>query len=104
MNTSRYIATIVFSFAAFAVHAREPANKIVLSCPVSRTPSMQSVADVVGTTNMWATYHARDRVIELAKQACKRGALFVNVVSGTESSSSLARRDDTVVSPTALTQ
>ena len=92
MNTTRYIAAFIFTAAAFAAHARDP-NKIVLSCPVDRTPSMQAVADVVGTTNFWATYHARERVIELAKQACKRGAVVVNIVPGTEPSNAVAKRD-----------
>ena len=92
MNASRYIAAIVFTAAAFAAHARDP-NKIVLSCPVERTPSMQAVADVVGTTNFWSTYHARERVIELAKQACKRGAVVVNIVPGTEPSGAIAKRE-----------
>ncbi len=92
MNRKRYIATVVFSFVACAVHAREPANKIVLSCPVSRLPSMQAVADVVGTRNMWATYNARERVLELAKQACRRGAVAVNIVTGTEPTDTVAQR------------
>ncbi len=93
MNTSRYIAIIAFSLVAFAAHAREPANKIVLSCPVSRTPNLQDVANIVGTTNMWASYHARERVLELAKQACKRGADYVNIVSGTEPAHAIAQQD-----------
>lgn len=92
MNTSRLFATVIFSAAAFAVHAREPANKIVLSCPVSRLPNMQDVANVVGTTNFQATYNARERVIELAKEACKRGAVVVNIVPGTEPSNAVAQR------------
>ena len=90
MNASRLIATVIFSAAAFAVHAREPHNKIVLSCPVSRTPNMQDVADVVGTTNFQSTYNARERVIELAKKACAGGALVVNIVSGAEPSNAVA--------------
>jgi hypothetical protein len=92
MNTNRYIAAVIFSAVAFSAHARDP-NKIVLSCPVDRTPSMQAVADVVGTTNFWSTYHARERVIELAKQACKRGAVAVNIVPGTEPSGAIAKSD-----------
>lgn len=93
MNTSRHIAIVAFSLIAFAAHAREPANKIVLSCPVSRTPNLQDVADVVGTTNMWASYNARERVLELAKRACKRGADYVSIVSGVEPTDTVAQND-----------
>ena len=41
---------------------------------------------------MWATYNARERVLELAKQACKRGALAVNIVTGTEPTDTVAQR------------
>ena len=94
MNASRLIATIVFSAAAFAAHAREPNNKIVLSCPVSRMPNMQDVANVVGSTNFQSTYNARERVIELAKKACKGGAVVVNIVSGAEPNAAVASTKD----------
>ncbi|MEP6941001.1 MAG: hypothetical protein ABI846_14635 [Rudaea sp.] len=103
MNTNRYLATIVFSAAAFAAQAHQTADKIVLSCPVSRLPNMQDVANIVGTTNFQSTYNARERVIELAKQACKRGAGYVNIVSGVEPTNAVAQQRD-VKSPTSLAE
>ncbi|MEP6941068.1 MAG: hypothetical protein ABI846_14975 [Rudaea sp.] len=103
MNTTRFIATIIFSAAAFSAHARDPVNKIVLACPVSRMPNMQDVANVVGTTNFQSTYNARERVIELAKQACKRGAGYVNIVSGAEPTNAVAQQRD-VKSATSFTE
>ncbi|HEY8009547.1 MAG TPA: hypothetical protein VIE67_00945 [Rudaea sp.] len=103
MNTTRLIATIIFASAAFSAHARDPVSKIVLNCPVSRMPSMQDVANVVGTTNFQSTNNARGRVIELAKQACKRGAGYVNIVSGVEPTNAVAQQRE-VKSAASLTE
>lgn len=94
MNIRRHVIVIVFALATVAqAQAAGSGGAIVLTCPVERAPSMQEVAALVGTTTFQSTANARERVMHLARQACRRGALVVRVVAGAEPSGSLVQRD-----------
>lgn len=78
---------------AMHAHAAAPSAAIVLACPLEHAPSLQAVATLLGTTTFQSTYNARDRVLHLAHQACRRGALAVRVVAGNEPETALVQRD-----------
>ena len=85
------VAAILAS--AMRVHAASPSAAIVLECPVERAPTLQAVEALLGTTTFQSTYNARDRILRLARQACRRGALAVRVVAGDEPDAALVQRD-----------
>jgi hypothetical protein len=86
-------AIAVILASAMQVHAAAPSAAIVLECPVEHAPSLQAVAALLGTTTFQSTYNARDRVLHLARQACRRGALAVRVVAGDDPDTALVQRD-----------
>jgi len=86
---------LIATTLACAMHARAaaPSAAIVLECPLDHAPSLQAIATLLGTTTFQSTYNARDRVLHLARQACRRGALVVRVVAGDEPDTALVQRD-----------
>jgi hypothetical protein len=92
MRIFQPVAAAVLASAMHA-HAATATAAILFECPVERTPSLQAVAALLGTTTFQSTYNARDRVLRLARQACRRGALAVRVVAGEEPTTALVQRD-----------
>ncbi|HEY8009548.1 MAG TPA: hypothetical protein VIE67_00950 [Rudaea sp.] len=91
MRIRHHIAT--FAIVAVAAAAHAASGGIVLACPVERAPPLQDVAALLGTTTLQSTYNARDCVLHLANQACRRGALVVRVIAGPEPADTLVQRD-----------
>jgi hypothetical protein len=84
---------IVSGIGASHARAAGAVDKIVLTCPMDRMPTMQDIAALISTTTFQSTYNARDRVLRLVRQACDRGAVVVNVVAGPEPANSVVQRD-----------
>ena len=62
------------------------AARVVIDCASMRSPRLADVAQVVGTTyDLWATFVARQRLIELARPVCARGTDLVEFVAASES-------------------
>ncbi len=96
MNIRPIIASafaIVCATGATQAQAAGAVDKIVLTCPMDRIPTMQDIAALVSTMTFQSTYNARDRVLRLVRQACDRGAVVVNVVAGPEPANSVVQRD-----------
>ena len=56
--------------------ASSHAARVVIDCASMRSPRLEDVAQVVGTTyDLWATFVARQRLIALAKPVCERGTV-----------------------------
>ena len=59
--------------------------RVVIDCTTMRSPRLEDVAQVVGTTyDIWATFVARQHLIKLAKPACERGTSLVEFVASAE--------------------
>ena len=84
---------IVSCIGASPARAAGAVDKIVLTCPMDRVPTMRDIAALVGTMTFQSTYNARDRVLRLVRQACDRGAVVVNVVAAPEPANSVVQRD-----------
>ncbi|MEP6941069.1 MAG: hypothetical protein ABI846_14980 [Rudaea sp.] len=92
MRIRQHIVCFVMALVA-VTQAQAAAAEIAIPWPVERAPSLQDVAALLGTTTLQSTYNARDRVLRLARQACRRGALIVRVIARPEPSNSLVARD-----------
>ena len=98
MSKRRHIVMTLFSVLLASglgaiAHAADAVGAIVLSCPVDRAPPLRDVERLLGTTTFQSTANARARVMQLARQACGRGALVVRVVAGAEPQAAFVQRD-----------
>lgn len=94
MCKTRFMLTMLAAAFAVGAHARAATEdaagghgrSVVVDCTSKHEPGLADVSEVVGTgNNFWASFSARQRLVNLAKPACARGSdgvQFVRLAQG----------------------
>lgn len=84
MNTRRLAITTLFvlssAFSAAQAHQIDPGGRIEVACPAAGSLRMAAIASATGHSRYWAPQTVRKEMLELAQQACRRGAMVVAFV------------------------
>ena len=73
-----FIALVMFAPVA---PAQSPTTSLEIRCPATR-PSQRAVSTVLGMANFSQAYAARERLMQYAQRACRRGYGSVRVITG----------------------
>lgn len=78
---------LFFALVMFApvAPAQSPRTSLVIRCPAT-LPSQRAVSAVLGMANFSQTYAARERLMQYAQRACRRGYGSVRVTTADDNS------------------
>ena len=77
-----FVALVMFAPVA---PAQSPKTSLEIRCPAT-LPSQRDVSVVLGMTNFSQTYAARERLMQYAQRACRRGYEGIRVIAGAANS------------------
>jgi hypothetical protein len=98
----QHIPVVMFVALASAfsaqAHQIDPGGKIEVACSEASTVRMAAISRAVEDSHYWASQATRRQMLELARQACARGATLVTFVP---SADQRFAREDADVAETA---
>ena len=77
------VLAMFFALVMFApvAPAQPPKTSLEIRCPAT-LPSQRAVSAVLGMANFSQTYAARERLMQYAQRACRRGYEGIRVIAG----------------------